>query len=236
MNAIIYVSKAALATSTLLKELDYYDRLTLSDDEDFTQREGYYLKNGNNLRLQALPDDALISLDLDFTQPALYDACVTFPLHLRGCIFENAPHLPDRYAEIVRFWSGLPVNSKDSGAVYFQNHLNEYMVDLAPTEADQDVLVPIDDLLSEGLVVSIQNLGTLVSELKLTGFVRITLPIDEAVLVSEGEAFLTQPYQVTPDRVEQVCLAVSDILTSPAPDSIYIDLLQSKMIDYGYYY
>lgn len=236
MNATIHVTKEAYATSVVLKNLDYHDRLALSDDEDFTQREGYYLKNSKTMQLKALPDDAHIAVTLDPDNPAQFDAHVCLPMHLRGCIFENAPVLPDRYAEIVLYWSGKTVNSKEGGAVYFQNPLNEYMVDLVAAGDDSGQAMPIDDLLSEGVVVFLRNLGTLALQLKPSDFIQVTLPIDEAVLINEDEAFRRKPYVPSSERFEQIFLSAHEILSSPDPDNIFIDLLRHELLDYGYFY
>jgi hypothetical protein len=54
MRATIYVTKAAWTLSQAIKDLDYYDRCTLSDDAttDPTGKEGYYLKNANVFSLR----------------------------------------------------------------------------------------------------------------------------------------------------------------------------------------
>jgi hypothetical protein len=236
MTATIHVTKEAYATSILLKNLDYHDRLALSDDEDFTQREGYYLKNSKALQLAVVPENAHVALLLDPNDPTRFDAHVCLPMHLRGCIFENAPVLPERYAEIIRYWSGSTVNSKEGGAVYFQNPLNEYMVDLVSANDDSGQQVPLDDLLSEGVVVYLRNLGALAADMNASDFIQITLPIDEAVLGNQDDEFQQKPYQSSAERFEQIFLSVSEILASPDPDNIFIDLLRHELLDYGYFY
>jgi hypothetical protein len=131
MSATIYVSPASLATMTLIAPLDYYDRVTLSDDPatDPTRREGYYLKNLSHLAVSALPDHAHIALELDAGAPE-----VSFPTELRGCIFERAPHLPPNYQRIVAYWSGAPINADDDCAIYYQCPAQRYEVPLATPE------------------------------------------------------------------------------------------------------
>jgi hypothetical protein len=57
MPATIYVTPASFATMTLIAPLDYYDRLTLSDEpaSDPSRREGYFLKNLSQFSVSVLP-------------------------------------------------------------------------------------------------------------------------------------------------------------------------------------
>jgi hypothetical protein len=246
MLATIYVTKEAMAAALALKDLDYYDRLALSDDEgkDPTKREGYYLKNANSLPLAALPETAQIALRITPANPAMYTGHISMPANLRGCVFEKAPHLPEQYAEIVTYWSGKTVNAKDGGAVYFQNPLNEYMVDLTALQAtvggevEGDSSAKMDELLSEGVVVCLAGLGALVQSFPMDHFVEIEIPVDEAMLGSESGNFRSQAdYDNRPSsQSERIFLKVTDILQSPDPDRIYADLLRHELLDYGYFY
>jgi hypothetical protein len=214
MPATIYVSPASLATMTLIAPLDYYDRVTLSDDPatDPTHREGYYLKNLLHMAVSALPDYAQIALELDAGAPE-----VSFPTELRGCIFEHAPHLPPNYPSIVAYWSGAPVNADDDCAIYYQCPAQRYEVPLAPPEGSSELVdiwdgaQPVDALVSEGVVVSLVGL--------------------------DNGGFLAESvYNVTSPRVERIFLRVADIRRSPDPQRIYIDILRYEELDYGFYY
>jgi hypothetical protein len=108
MQATIYVTAAAMETISSIKDLDYYDRVSLSDEPeaDLTTAPGYYL-NTNALQLAELPADADVALHLTPSAPATYDCHVNIPAHLRGIIFSNAPDLPPQYSEIIGYWSPL---------------------------------------------------------------------------------------------------------------------------------
>ena len=52
MPATIYVTAEAYATAQAIKDLDYYDRLNLSEEmPDFDKRPGYHLKNAESPRV-----------------------------------------------------------------------------------------------------------------------------------------------------------------------------------------
>lgn len=240
MPATIYVSKASLATMTLIAPLDYYDRCTLSDDPatDPTRREGYYLKNLSHLSVSVLPNAAHIALRLNAGA-----AEVSFPTKLRGCIFERAPHLPPDYRSIIAYWSGSPINSNADCAAYYQCPAQRYEVSLAALEASPELIsnresTPlIDTLLSEGVVVSIAGLGGLVIDAADHDFVSVVLPIDDDLLGLDNGGFLAESsYNVTSERAERIFLRVSDIRRSPNPQRIYIDILRYEELDYGFYY
>lgn len=235
MSATIYVTAEAFETSQAIKDMDYHDRCELSDeDPSFPDRPGYYLKNANKINVASLPDQARVTV-LSNTQ---CNYSIKLPANLRGCIFERAPSLPLNYAEIVSYWSGETINSSVSGAVYFQCPLNAYMVDLGAEPLDEPVVN--DQLLSEGIVVEVKGLATLASSLSPDDFIECSIPLDKNMLGIEPDNFRsTHPYQTSPktnDGFEKVYLKVSDILASPNPDRIYIDLLCNELIDYGYWY
>jgi hypothetical protein len=240
MPATIYVTPASLATMTLIAPLDYYDRVTLSDDPstDPTHREGYYLKNLSHLAVSALPDYAHIALKLD--AGALE---VSFPAELRGCIFERAPYLPPGYQSIVAYWSGAPINADDGCAIYYQCPAQRYEVPLTTLEDSSgpvdiwDGAQPIDALVSEGVVVSLVGLGGLLADAADDDFVSVVLPIDDDLLGLDNGGFLAESvYNVTSARVERIFLRVADIRRSPDPQRIYIDILRYEELDYGFYY
>lgn len=227
MQATIYVTAEAFETAQSIKDLDHYDRATLCDEvPDFAVQSGYHFKNGNKLRLAVLPGDATVEC---------VESMATFPANLRGCIFEAAPNLPPDYAEIVTYWSGDTVNASSSGAAYYQCALNEYMVNLGPDPVYGPVVN--DRLLSEGIVIAVTGLAQLLAGMAAEAFIEIKVPIDAEMLGIEPEAFRsTSKYDTSLERFDQVFLKVADILASPDPDRVYIDLLCNELIDYGYWY
>ncbi|XYJ11494.1 hypothetical protein ACSUZJ_05770 [Telluria sp. B2] len=245
MTVTIYVTKEAMATVLKIKDLDYYDRCCLADNEetDLTCKEGYYLKTTHKLELAPLPEDASLVASLR-TSDTDYAERVSIPASLRGCIFEKAPNLPPRYKEIIEYWSGEPLNTNAGGAVYYQNPMNAYVVDLAPLEAANAAgnyggnVAGMDALLSEGVVVHIAGLGKALGSAPDEGFVEIEIPLDDALLALDNPEFLTgRPYaQLTGRRSERIFLKVSDIRSSPDPDQIFVDALRYEELDYGFYY
>jgi hypothetical protein len=109
------------------------------------------------------------------------------------------------------------------------------MVDLGPDA----VMAPAinDRLLSEGVVVAVNNLSKLLSSLSPGDFIELLVPVDADMLSNEPEAFQSNAeYGLAGDRFERVFLKVADALASPDPDRIYIDLLCNELLDYGYWY
>jgi len=245
MTVTIYVTKEAMATVLKIKDLDYYDRCCLADNEatDLTRKEGYYLKTTHKLNLAPLPEGALLVASL-CTGGADYSERVSIPANLRGCIFEKAPNLPPRYKEIIEYWSGEPLNTNAGGAVYYQNPMNAYVVDLSLLDAANAAgnyggnVAGMDALLSEGVVVHIAGLGKVLSNALDEAFVEVEIPLDDAMLALDNPEFLTgQPYvQSMGQRSERIFLKVSDIRHSPDPDQIFVDALRYEELDYGFYY
>lgn len=244
-QATIYVTREAWTTSQAIKDLDYYDRCELSDSEatDLTGKEGYYLKNANLMRIALLPDDAHIVLRLRPEGGARYSTHVSLPASLRGCIFEKAK-LPDRYAEIIRFWSGETLNSNVGNAAFYQNSERRYDLDLSALHANPDLFSQrrsspeVDALLSEGIVVCVTGLSDLLGDAPNDAFVEIAIPVDDAMLGLDNGEFMTQKgYDLRPkERMERIFLLVSDIRNSPDPSHIYVDALRYEELDYGFYY
>lgn len=239
MQATIYVTEEAFRTAQAIRDLDNYDRSNLCDEEpDLTTRAGYHLKNANKLNLAVLPSTANVAYCIGpaaATEFGIESPQVSVPANLRGCIFERAPDLPPNYADIVMYWSGDTLNANTSGAVYYQCPLNSYMVDLGPDA----VMAPAinDRLLSEGVVVAVNNLSEVLSTLSPGDFIKLLVPVDANMLSSEPEAFQSNAeYGLAGDRFEWVFLKVADVLASPDPDRIYIDLLCNELLDYGYWY
>jgi hypothetical protein len=236
MQATIYVSQQAFDTVNAIKDLDYYDRANLCDDDpDIATRSGYHLKSARKMRFAALPENATIVRSADAIQGSV---STTMPNNLRGCIFDGAPDLPQLYAEIVSFWSGESLNTSASGAAYFQCSLNEYMVDLGSEPIDAPIVT--DRLLSEGIVLAIRGISTILHGLSPEVYIEVRFPIDQAMVGFEPDDFRSSNgYAADVERIEhydQVYLKVADILISPDPDRVYIDLLCNELIDYGYWY
>lgn len=242
MQATIYVTKEAMDTATAIKDMDYYTRVSMFDngEADMSNLPGYYLKNASKLNLEILPANANVALTLSPNSPAPFARVVSMPAELRGCIFEKAPKLPERYAEIVTFWSGEPINVNDTRAVHFQSQLNEYLVELRPASGanEKGEVVAVDRLLSEGIVVSVTGTAALIDGLPPDDFVEIVMPIDRAMVGIEPDDFQsTKAYQLAEDEcVERIFIAVADIRRSPNPNHILIDAIRNELLDYGYWY
>lgn len=246
MPVTIYVTKEAMATIIAIKDLDYYDRCSLADEAstDPTQKEGYYLKSANKLHVAVLPENAQIATHICPDDQVTYSAHISIPANLRGCIFENAPHLPPQYKEIIRYWSGEPLNTNAGGAAYYQNPMNTYMVDLSPLEAAYEVgnyrgnVETIDALVSEGIVVQIAGLAGLLREASDEDFVEIAIPLDQSLLALDNPDFRTERSYLQPpgERTEHFFLRVLDIRNSPDPEHIFVDALRYEELDYGFYY
>lgn len=245
MTATIYTTKEAMTTVLAIKDLDYYDRCCLADNEqtDLTGKAGYYLKTTHERTPAPLPENAVLVATINASDPD-YSERVSIPADLRGCVFEKAPHLPPRYKEIIEYWSGEPLNTNAGGAAYYQNPLNAYSIDLAPLDAAQEAgnfsshVAGVDALLSEGVVVYIAGLGKMLGNAPDKGFVEIEIPLDNALLALDNPDFLTsKPYnRSVSQRSERVFLRVSDIRQSPDPDHIFVDALRYEELDYGFYY
>src|SRR5471030_1750228 len=223
MSATIYVTKEAWATSQAIKDLDYYDRVTLSDhkESDPTGKEGYYLKT--TLNLAPLPDDAQVVLRIS-PGDANYAAMVSFDASLRGIIFERSQNLPDRYAEIVRHWAGEPLNSNVGNAAFYQNPMQAYDIDLSAVHDNYDLFS--------------QRQSSTAADAPADAFVEIALPIDESMVRLDNGEFLTEKAYDLRDtgRVERIFLRVSSIRNSPDPSRIFVDILRYEELDYGFYY
>src|SRR5476649_911449 len=74
MQATVYISTEAMATVSAIINLDYYDRVSLGDDDpaaDLTTSPGYYL-NTNALQLAVLPADANIAMHITPADPTTF--------------------------------------------------------------------------------------------------------------------------------------------------------------------
>lgn len=245
MTATIYTTKEAMETVLAIKDLDYYDRCCLADREetDLTRKAGYYLKTTHERHPAPLPENAALTACIRGTNADYWER-VSFPENLRGCVFENAPQLPPRYKEIIEYWSGEPLNTNAGGAVYYQNPLNAYTIDLSPLNAAHEAgnysgnITTMDALLSEGVVIRIVGLGKMVGNASDEEFVEVEILLDESLLVLDNPEFLTgKPYdRTTGQRSERIFLKVSDVRRSPDPDQVFVDALRYEELDYGFYY
>ncbi|MEX5748407.1 hypothetical protein [Massilia sp. X63] len=243
MQATLYISADAMATINAIKDLDYYDRVSLSDaqETDLTTAPGYFL-NTNALQLAELPADADVALHLTPSAAATYDRHVNIPAHLRGVIFSNAPDLPPQYSEIIGYWSPLHLTNHHRYAWAYQNVLNSYCVSL--TDIDSDVEVHSDDepktdrLLNDGLVVTVTGLAALLAVFSPEQFIAVDVPINPTMIGLELEGYRSAvAYCSTPTpQMETLYLQIADILASPDADLVAISAIRTELSDYGYTY
>lgn len=245
MQAKIYISTDAMTTVIAIRSLDYYDRVSLSDEPatDYTSSPGYFL-NTNALDLAELPADADVAIRLTPADAATYHRHVSMPANLRGVIFSGAPNLPTDYAESIAFWSPLMPTIHHRGALYYQNVMNSYCVQLVDPDDTGDSAVAndadhvADVLVSDGLVVTITGLATMVANLKPEQFVALTIPINPSMLGIELEGYRsTEEYATDPSQqMETLYLRIADILASPDANHIAISAIRTELSDYGYTY
>lgn len=245
MQATIYVTAETFSVINSIKHLSHSERMLLSDDAetDLTNKAGYFLKYGNQMRFAVLPASAIVGAVLTPDEPEIYHRHVAFPTNLRGCLFEKAP-LPDGYGGIVTYWSGLPFNSNTSGAVYYQNPQNEYMVDISALDAAEGEPVAVaaaslvmDKLLSEGVVVSIRDVESLTANLSTHHFIELKVPVQPMLGIESDDFRSDKDYAADPSQqYERVWIKCADILCSPDRDRIYIDLIRHELLSYGYWY
>lgn len=241
MQATIYVTPAALQTAQEMDDLSHYQRVSLADEQatDPTMREGYYLKSPSKTKLAALPADAVIKIILFPEEPDIFNKHVQAPDNLRGCLFENAPNLPAKYAASILYWSGQAFNPNNSGAVYYQCPSNEYMVNIVPDDWMAQGVEPFipDRLLSEGVVIAIGGLVDLITGLQPNDYIEVQIPLDEAMLGIEADfSHSSRTYRLDAGlRRERIFLKVEDVLSSPDPDNAYLEIRQ-EWNSYGYVY
>ncbi|WP_020657063.1 hypothetical protein [Massilia niastensis] len=243
MQANIYISAEAMATVNAIQHLDYYERVSLSDDPatDLTHHPGYYL-NTNALHHVPLPKDAAIALSLSPADADRYGRHVSFPTNLRGVIYSGAQNLPANYDQIISYWSPLSPMPYHRNALYYQNVQSEYCVALTDTDsmgdADDDLPETVDTLISDSVVVVISGLAASLASLNSDHFVALTIPINSDMLGIELAGYQSSQDYVTSNSLqsETVFLRIADILASPNPDLIAIAAIRSEMGDYGYIY
>lgn len=233
-----------MTTVNAIKELDYYSRVSLSEQQetDLTTAPGYFL-NTNALHLAELPAGAEV-VHLTPVDQATYRQHVSMPANLRGVIFSGAPNLPPDYAEIISFWSLLVPTMHHRSAVYFQNEMNSYCVQLVDPDDVGDAGV-VDDadqagdfFISDGLVVTVTRLAAMVADLKPDFFVSLSIPINQSILGLELEGYRSEEEYTTDPapQMEMLYLRIADILASPDPNYIAISAIRTELSDYGYTY
>lgn len=244
MQAKIYISAEAMATVKVIQDLDYYSRVSLSDEgPDLTFSPGYFL-NTNALDLAELPGDAEVAIHLTPADTATYHRHVALPVNLRGVIFSGAPNLPSSYAEIISYWSPLVPTVHHRSALYFQNEMNSYCVQLVDPDGTGDAAAVgeadhvSDILVSDGLVVTVTGLATIVANLNPNHFIALSIPINSSMLGIELEGYRsTEEYFTEPaPQMETLYLLIADILASPNVNNIAISAVRTELSDYGYTY
>jgi hypothetical protein len=244
MQAKIYISAEAMATVNVIQDLDYYSRVSLSDEgPDLTSSPGYFL-NTNALDLAELPGDAEVAIHLTPADTATYHRHVALPVNLRGVIFSGAPNLPSSYAEIISYWSPLVPTAHHRSALYFQNEMNSYCVQLVDPDGTGDAAAVgeadhvSDILVSDGLVVTVTGLATIVANLNPNHFIALSIPINSSMLGIELEGYRsTEEYFTEPaPQMETLYLLIADILASPDVNNIAISSIRTELSDYGYTY
>jgi hypothetical protein len=218
---------------TQIRSKDFYERIqSVGGDIALNEKKGYYF-NYDNIEYGIIPKESLV------IEP-LY-AAIKFPSNLRFGIFEKAPNLPYKYKENMEYWGGKVDYPKDFGIAYYQNSKNEYMVSFVEAEDDPSPITTVDKLLSSAIVVNITGLrDSIVQGIDLDSFFKIDIPVDDNqigedadlgdLIQGDSEINLNAPKLIT------LYLKVEDIINSPTPNSIYIDVVRYELIDYGYYY
>ncbi len=233
-----------MRTVEAIQLLDYYDRVTLSDQPatDLTAAPGYFL-NTAALRIAELPAAASIALSLSPDQGKAYTQSLTAPKELRGVVYAGAPYLPPHYASIIRYWSPIAVSAFHQNAVYYQNVHNAYLVQLTFAEGEDPMdsyaeRMPADELLTDGIVFCISGLAARLEDCDSQHFVEIFLPIDPVILGIEHDGLRsTDEYRFDASgQWERIYVRVADIMASPNPDLVAISALRSELFDYGYVY
>lgn len=244
MQATIYISTEAMAIINAISQLDYYDRISLGDDDpaaDLSKSPGYYL-NTNALQLAVLPADADIGMHITPANPASFHHHVSLPANLRGPIFSGAPNLIRDYAKIINWWSPLVPANFHRGSVFYQNVLNSYCVRL--NDEGSDALAgdgtsdAVDTLLSDGVIVVLTGLAAAVAELAPHQFLALTIPINTDMLGIEMEGYQSAREYLagSTQQSETLYLKISDVQASPDPDVIVISAIRGELSDYGYTY
>ena len=249
MSVTIFTTQETIDNLEKIKGLDYYERVADEGHPCYGQ-PGWAIHP--KLTLAALPEGSAVGLEINTKVIDFYRDHVSFPVHLRGCVFSKAPNLPEKYEEIIAYWSHDVSAPEETNAVYAQNPMNEYMVDMHKLDSDdepddeeeaENCRKQMDSLLTEGIVVHIKELGELIKihNLQPDHYIGIGIPVDMEVFGDmEGDFNLfDEGHQYNLDMTqsnEKIFLKVSDVLASPDPENVYIEVLRYEMMDYGYFY
>jgi hypothetical protein len=129
-------------------------------------------------------------------------------------------------------------------AVYLQNEMNSYCVQLVDPDDAGDACV-VDDadqagdfFISDGLGVTVTRLAAMVADLKPDLFVSLSIPINQSMLGLELEGYRSEEECTTDPapQMETLYLRIADILASPDPNHIAISAIRIELSDYGYTY
>ncbi len=227
MKTKIWITAAQALTVAALDGLDEgaRDLLSWRPETDIRGHEGYYLA-AEAMRLAVLPEGASVALVLSPVDTAKYARHVSYPPELRGVIFSGAPRLPKDYARTLAYWSPLLVTADHEGAQHVQNLLNEYAV------SEGDVL------LSNGVVMCIENVLELIEGLQPESFVEVRVPVDASMLGFDDRQRWDSCEEYGRDPhlpCERVYIKVQDLLASPTPNFVAISAIHSENFDAQFY-
>lgn len=213
---MIYLKADQLAGIEALKITDYYSRREQEFvNFPFTTFQEYV----------ELPEKAELVMSL----PAAIDYAHS------GIVFSNSPTLEEEYLSIFKYWNKKKENI-DVGAVYYQNTDYAYMVNLEEEGGEVLEKPNEDELLSEAYVVKLE----IPALTNTTGFIEFIIGLDPWMFTEDG-GMEVMPVNKLVDTIEgdaqfSFYLSVEEILASPNPNLVYIDLIRYEMLDYGYYY
>lgn len=243
------------------KDKDYYDRKYYFDATDFSNKPKSaeelieltehqlrlrclnVISNYRPLTVSPLPSGAvLIPNILNYTGNA-----GLLPYTLFGCVFSEASHLPDNYEAILDYWNPPVGKSFDTGAAYYQNQHQSYMVQIDEDNEGNEIIYDSDRLLTEGFVAHLSITPEQITQIKAIhtpfAFIEVKIPVDHEFFLGE-ETYpvninnildLTNECNLSAPTLS-IYLSVSDILMSPDPENIFMDMFNYEMIDYGYHY
>jgi hypothetical protein len=260
----IYI-KNSLTQLKRLTKLDFYDVVDYIEEKKKNPLEfpnGFYLRD--TLSIKNLPEGSKVILVIN--KDNIKDF-ISFPVSLRGCLFEKGKNYPEGFVESLKRWNKIE-KAPDENSRYFQSELHKIDIGIEETTRKHkgriiDVNKAQDNLLAEGLCakfcIEINRIPIGVNP--YDSFVEIQLPIDKRLLWTDDEAeniscdyaidllypsyengeikessLETVEFNFDSERIEIFYIKVEDIINSPVPNEIYMDLLDYQMIDYGYYY
>jgi hypothetical protein len=154
---------------------------------------------------------------------------ISTPEEFQYCIFEKAPNLPLLYKENIEYWGGYEIEIPvvDTGCIFYQDSTgkHEYFIEMDEYEG-----TITDKLISSGIVVKIENaLDT--AKANSSSFFKISVKVPFHLFDDD----ISEASRIA-HRIEIFYLYAMDIINSPTPNEIYIDLLRYELLDYGWYY